>query len=430
MESSVLWELILLAVCLVLSAFFSSSETAFIALPRARLIHLINIGRPRAQLVDKLIREPGKLLATVLLSNNLVNTAAAALGTAVALKLIGDRFGEGLAVLAATFAVTTLLLIFSETLPKTVAWSRPETLAFAYARPLWLVGLVLSPAIWLLQGITRLFTRAIGITRSESEVSELEIRAMIEAGAQSGAVEQTEAELLDKVFRFGDQQVQQIMTPRTEIVWVAQGTTFEQFLTLYKEHSHTRFPVFGENIEDVQGALSNKDVLTALGQPGIRLGDIVTDLELRAAHFVPETKSVAETFAEMQQGGYGLTLAVDEFGGIAGLVTMKQMLEVIVGQVEEGVAPQQEYTAVDDNTFQVNAGMSILQANESLNLSLPEGEYQTVAGFILDRLGYIPEIGEIVEYENLKMTVRAMNGVRIEMVEVQRAATAPDGDGE
>lgn len=430
MESSVLWELILLAVCLVLSAFFSSSETAFIALPRARLIHLINIGRPRAQLVDKLIREPGKLLATVLLSNNLVNTAAAALGTAVALKLIGNRFGEGLAVLAATFVVTTLLLIFSETLPKTIAWSRPETLAFAYARPLWLVGLVLSPAVWLLQGIARLFTRALGITGSESEVSEGEIRALIEAGARSGSVEQTEAELLDKVFRFGDQQVQQIMTPRTEIVWVAQGTTFEQFLTLYKEHSHTRFPVFGENIEDVQGALSNKDVLTALGRPGIQLGDIVTDLELRAAHFVPETKSVAETFAEMQQGGYGLTLAVDEFGGIAGLVTMKQMLEVIVGQVEEGVAPQQEYTAVDDNTFQVNAGMSILQANESLNLSLPEGEYQTVAGFILDRLGYIPEIGEIVEYENLKMTVRAMNGVRIEMVEVQRAATAPDGDGE
>lgn len=430
MESSVLWELILLAVCLVLSAFFSSSETAFIALPRARLIHLINIGRPRAQLVDKLIREPGKLLATVLLSNNLVNTAAAALGTAVALKLIGNRFGEGLAVLAATFVVTTLLLIFSETLPKTIAWSRPETLAFAYARPLWLVGLVLSPAVWLLQGIARLFTRALGITGSESEVSEGEIRALIEAGARSGSVEQTEAELLDKVFRFGDQQVQQIMTPRTEIVWVAQGTTFEQFLTLYKEHSHTRFPVFGENIEDVQGALSNKDVLTALGQPGIRLGDIVTDLELRAAHFVPETKSVAETFAEMQQGGYGLTLAVDEFGGIAGLVTMKQMLEVIVGQVEEGVAPQQEYTAVDDNTFQVNAGMSILQANESLNLDLPEGEYQTVAGFILDRLGYIPEIGEIVEYENLKMTVRAMNGVRIEMVEVQRAAMAPDEAGE
>lgn len=430
MESSVLWELILLAVCLVLSAFFSSSETAFIALPRARLIHLINIGRPRAQLVDKLIREPGKLLATVLLSNNLVNTAAAALGTAVALKLIGNRFGEGLAVLAATFVVTTLLLIFSETLPKTIAWSRPETLAFAYARPLWLVGLVLSPAVWMLQGIARLFTRALGITGSESEVSEGEIRALIEAGARSGSVEQTEAELLDKVFRFGDQQVQQIMTPRTEIVWVAQGTTFEQFLTLYKEHSHTRFPVFGENIEDVQGALSNKDVLTALGRPGIQLGDIVTDLELRAAHFVPETKSVAETFAEMQQGGYGLTLAVDEFGGIAGLVTMKQMLEVIVGQVEEGVAPQQEYTAVDDNTFQVNAGMSILQANESLSLDLPEGEYQTVAGFILDRLGYIPEIGEIVEYENLKMTVRAMNGVRIEMVEVQRAATAPDGDGE
>ena len=425
MESSVLWELILLAVCLVLSAFFSSSETAFIALSRARLAHLINIGRPRAQLVERLIRQPERLLATVLLSNNLVNTAAAALGTAVALKLIGDRFGEGLAVLAATFVVTTLLLIFSETLPKTVAWSRPETLSFAYARPLWLVGIVLSPAVWLLRGITQLFTRAIGITGSESEVSEGEIRALIEAGARSGSVEQTEAELLDKVFRFGDQQVQQIMTPRTEIVWVEQGTTFEQFLNLYEKHSHTRFPVFRDSIEEVQGALSNKDVLTAMGRPGFQLGDIVTALPLRAALFVPETKSLAETFAEMQQGGYGLTLAVDEFGGIAGLITMKQMLEVIVGQVEEGVTPQPEYTALDDNTFQVNGGMSILQANENLNLDLPEGEYQTVAGFILDRLGYIPEVGEIVEYENLKMTVRAMNGVRIEAVTVQRAAAEP-----
>lgn len=435
MESSAIWELVLLVVCLVLSAFFSSSETAFIALPRARLMHLINIGRPRARLVGRLIEQPERLLATVLLSNNLVNTAAAALGTAIALKLLGNRFGEGVAVLAATVVVTTLLLIFSETLPKTIAWSRPEALTFAYARPLRMVQFALSPGVWLLGLITDAFTRMLGISGSESEVGEGEIRALIAAGARSGTVEQTEAELLDRVFRFGDQQVQEIMTPRTEIVWVEEGTTLEQFLIRYGQHSHTRFPVHQEgDMENVLGALSSKDVLIAMGKErdGVKLemGDSVTGLELRAAHFVPETKSVADTFAEMQQGGYGLTLAVDEFGGIAGLVTMKQMLEVIVGQVEEGAAPQEGYTAVDDNTFQFNAGMSILQARERLNLNLPEGEYQTVAGFILDQLGYIPEVGEIVEYESLKLTVRGMNGVRIELVEAQRAAGAAEGDGE
>ena len=422
METAALWNLILLGICLVLSAFFSSSETAFIALPRARLIHLLSIGRPRAELVDRMIRRPDRLLATVLLSNNLVNTAAAALGTAVALSLIED---DRLAVLAATVGVTTLLLIFSETLPKTIAWNRSEMVAFAFSRPLSIVELVLSPAIRVLQLITSLFTRLLGVTNSTAEVSEAEIRSLIEAGARSGAVEQTEAELLDKVFRFGDQQVRQIMTPRTEIVWVEQGTTLGQFLTLYSEHSHTRFPVYEDTMENVVGVLSNKDVLLNLGK--MQLEDSVTDV-LREAYFVPETKAVGDTFSEMQQGGYGLVLTVDEFGGIAGVVTLKQMLEVIVGEVgDESDEPDEDYTPLDENTFQLNASMSILQANEKLNLALPEGEYQTVAGFILDCLGYIPEAGEIVEYGKLKLTVRSMSGVRIEDVVVQIAAAAGEG---
>ena len=422
METAALWNLILLGICLVLSAFFSSSETAFIALPRARLIHLLSIGRPRAELVDRMIRRPDRLLATVLLSNNLVNTAAAALGTAVALSLIED---DRLAVLAATVGVTTLLLIFSETLPKTIAWNRSEMVAFAFSRPLSIVELVLSPAIRVLQLITFLFTRLLGVTNSTAEVSEAEIRSLIEAGARSGAVEQTEAELLDKVFRFGDQQVRQIMTPRTEIVWVEQGTTLGQFLTLYSEHSHTRFPVYEDTMENVVGVLSNKDVLLNLGK--MQLEDSVTDV-LREAYFVPETKAVGDTFSEMQQGGYGLVLTVDEFGGIAGVVTLKQMLEVIVGEVgDESDEPDEDYTPLDENTFQLNASMSILQANEKLNLGLPEGEYQTVAGFILDCLGYIPEAGEIVEYGKLKLTVRSMSGVRIEDVVVQIAAAAGEG---
>ncbi|MCY4366926.1 MAG: hemolysin family protein [Chloroflexi bacterium] len=416
MESDDLGRLILLVICLGLSAFFSSSETAFIALPRARLLHLISTGRANAKLVERLIQRPERLLATVLLSNNLVNTAAAALGTAIALSLIEN---EGVAVLVATGGVTLLLLIFSETLPKTVAWNRSEALALAYARPLSIVEFVLSPGVKVLQLITNLFTRMLGITSSTNAVSEGEIRTLIEVGAQTGAVEQTEAELLDKVFRFGDQQVQEIMTPRTEIVWVEEGTTLRNFLSLYAERNHTRFPVFEGDTENVKGVLSNKDVLLALGKDELGLEDSVTSL-LRDAHFVPETKTVADTFSEMQQAGYGLVLTVDEFGGIAGLVTLKQMLEVIVGQVDEERGESNEgYSQVDENTYRLDASTTILQARDRFNLNFPEGDYQTVAGFILDRLGYIPEAGEIVQYESLTVTVRSMSGVRIEEVLVQ-----------
>lgn len=402
--------------CLVLSAFFSSSETAFIALPRARLIHLLHIGRPKAALVDRMVKRPEKLLATVLLSNNLVNTAAASLGTALALSLITD---ETVAVLVATAAVTLLLLIFSESLPKTIAWNRSETVAFAFARPLSIVAIVLSPPIRALQGVIYLFTKLLRVNYSTSELSEEEIRSLIAVGAQSGVVEPAEAELLEKVFRFGDQQIQEIMTPRTEIVSVEQGTTLEQFLKLYSQHSHSRFPVYEGEIENVVGVLSNKDVLLALGRGNLQPEDSATDL-LREAYFVPETKTVGSTFSEMRLNGYGLVLTVDEFGGISGVVTLKKMLEVIVGQVgDEGNLPEEEYTSLGENSFRVNAGMSVLEANQKMNLKLPEGEYQTVAGFLLDRLGYIPESGEILEYRDWTFTVRRMNGVRIEEVEIQ-----------
>ncbi len=425
MESEDLGKLALLVVCLGLSAFFSSSETAFIALSRARLLHLISIGRRNARVVERLISHPERLLATVLLSNNLVNTAAASLGTAIALNMIEN---EGLAVIVSTVGVTLLLLIFSETLPKTVAWNRAEMLAFAYARPLTMVELALSPGVRVLQAITNAFTRIMGITNSTAEVSEGEIRTLIEVGAQTGAVEQTEAELLNKVFRFGDQKVQEIMTPRTEIVWVEQGMSLQNFLALYAQYNHTRFPVYAGDTENVVGILSNKDVLLALGRGQMELEDSVTDL-LRDAYFVPETKTVADTFSEMQEGGHGLVLTVDEFGGIAGLVTLKQNLSVIVGQVdEERDEEAEEFSEIDENTYRLNASMTIISANERLNLDLPEGDYQTVAGFILDRLGYIPEAGEILEYGSLKLTVRSMNGVRIEEVLAQRVPSLTAGE--
>ena len=423
MDSSDVWRLALLCLCLVLSGFFSGSETALIALSRARLTHLVSIGQPGASRVARLIQRPEKFLATVLLSNNLVNTAVAVLGTSLVVTSMGNTSE---AVLLSTLGVTLVLLIFGETIPKTISWRRSETVAFAVSRPLTFVEFILTPGTRLLQALSSLCNRLLGITGAAPEIGEEEIRTLISVGAQSGVVAQNEAELLEKVFRFGDRQMREIMTPRPEIIWLERGITLENFLALYAQHSHTRFPVYEGSTENVVGILSSKDVLQALGPGKLLPQDSLAGL-MRPAYFVPETKAVGDTFSEMQKTGHGLVLTVDEFGGIAGLATSKQLLEIIVGQVgDEGAAPEEVYTPLDEHTFRLDASVGIAEINDELDLGLPEGDYQTVAGFVLDNLGRIPDRGDVVEYDSLRLTVMAMSGVRIDSVEVRRVRADQD----
>ena len=417
MDAGDSWRLALLVVCLGLSGFFSASETAFIALPRARLMHLVRSGRSGADRVSHIIQRPERFLATVLLGNNLVNTAAAALATVLALNLITN---QGLSVLVATAGVTTFLLLFGETVPKNIAWRRSEKVAFAVSRPIRLVELTLSPMVTLLQLFSTMTNRALGISASTPQIGEEEIRTMIAAGAQTGAVDAGEAALLEKVFRFGDRQIREIMTPRPEIVWIENGDNLERFLEVYSEHTHTRFPVYEGSMENVLGVLSVKDILSGMkGLKSEASGPVTKDL--RPAFFVPETKSVSETFNVMREGGHSAVLTVDEFGGIAGLATLKQMMAVIVGQMgDEGSAPEETVTALGRDAFLMDAGLAISDINEELGLGIPEGDYQTLAGFILDRMGRIPDVGDVLEFGDLRFTVRNMERVRIEEVELRR----------
>ncbi|MEC8858121.1 MAG: hemolysin family protein [Chloroflexota bacterium] len=419
MDAGDSWRLALLVLCLGLSGFFSASETAFIALPRARLMHLVRSRRPGADRVSNIIQRPERFLATVLLGNNLVNTAAAALATVLALNLITNK---SLSVLAATAGVTTFLLLFGETVPKNIAWRRSEQVAFAVSRPVRIVELTLSPIVTLLQYFSTMTNRALGISSPAPPIGEEEIRTMIAAGAQTGTVEASEAALLEKVFRFGDRQMREIMTPRPEIVWVEHGDSLDEFLAVYTEHTHTRFPVFNGFMENVVGVLSVKDVLA--GIEGLESGGVTG--QLQPAFFVPETKSVSETFNVMREGGHSVVLLVDEFGGIAGLATIKQMMAVIVGQMgDEGVAPEEPVTDLGRGAFRMDAGLAISDINEELGLEIPEGDYQTLAGFILDRLGGIPEVGDVMEFGDLRITIIAMERVRIEEVELRRLDSGP-----
>ena len=406
----------LLFLCILLSAFFSSSEAAFLSVQRVKVRHMVSTGVAGARRMASMTEHPERLLPTVLLGNNLVNTAAAALGTTVALTLINDT---GTAILAATIGVTVLLLIFGETLPKTVAVRHPERVALLYAIPLQWMERLLFPLARVLQGITLLVvSRLTGGVSQRALVTEEEIKVLISLGRETGVVEHAEAEMLGKVFRFGDRQVQEVMTPRTEIVWIEQGMTLAQFLEVSAQQYHSRFPMYGENMDNVLGILSVRDVVQAMVQGNLQPTDSITH-RVRPAPFVPETKLVGPLLAEMREQGNRLVMVADEFGGVAGLVTVEQLVDEIVGRMrEEGGVVEEEFRVIDEHTLQVNGSMRIDEANEQLELNLPEGEYETVAGFLLERLGRIPQEGEELDYNGLRLVVTQMRGVKIEKVTI------------
>ncbi len=419
-DTSNIYLAIMLAVSVALVAFFNSAEAGLISVSRVRIRYLAEQGSRAAQAANRVLDQPEKLFATISVTVNALIIFGSAVGTALAINLWGRH---GTVLLLAPLALTVFIVIIGETTPKTLAASAAERWALVVARPISGVMWLETYLIYFFTLLPRWIIRLMGGPRTfwTPSVTEGELRMLIRLGEEEGALEAGEANLLEKVFHFGDRQVQEMMVPRTEIVWVEEGATVKDFLDLYAENSHSRFPVFRESKDNVVGVLYIKDVLAAQAQGRLPEQASVTQ-NLRPPYFVPETKSVSSTFTEMQKSGHGLVLMVDEFGGISGLASLEMLLEVIVGDVTEGSeATDDTYTSVNENTFRVDAGASISDVNAALDLELPEGDYQTLAGFVLDRLGRIPQAGEVVEYRDLKLTVKEMSGVKIEMVEVQRA---------
>ena len=404
--------LALLLVCLVLSAFFSSSETAFTSLQRIRLEHMVETDVKGAKRVARMIKRPRRLLSTILLGNNFVNTAAAALATYLAVKYWPEH-----GLLIATIGVTIVLLIFGETTPKTIATQHAERLSILYARPIEIISWLFTPFVFVLSRITSVFSKlAGGAPVPRSLASEGEIRTMISVGHKEGTVEKEEAEMLHNVFDFGNRPVREVMVPRPEVVAIEQGAKLSEFLNLYTESPLSRFPVYQENMDNVVGILSVKDVLMAQAKGSITNDSIIDEL-VRPAYFTPETKPIGELFTEMRDKNYRMTVVVDEYGGTAGIVSLSRLLEEIVGPVGDELAEaEKDYEAINEYTFQIDGGMRIEEANEEMDLKLPEGDYETVAGFALHLLGHIPRQGEQLRYKGMKLVITKMRGVKIEEI--------------
>ena len=421
---------VLLVVCFVLSAFFASSEIALFFLQRVKVEHLVSTGVRGAERVSRMLDRPDRLLSIILLGNNLVNTAAAALATVLAVSIWRSHgWQEEGGILVATISVTIILLIFGETIPKTLAIRYTERLAILFARPIeWLLWVLLPFVValsWIASGLSKMLG---GTPVPRSLASEEEIRNMITVGHREGTVEDSEARMLHKVFDFGDRRVREVMVPRPEVVAIEQGSKVAEFLSLYAQFPRSRFPVFNENMDNVVGILAIKDALMAQAKEAINQQSPIDEL-LRPAYFTPETKLISELFNEMRDSNFRMAVVVDEFGGTAGIVMLSRLVEEIVGEVgDELTMVEKDYEAINAYTFEIDGGMRIEEANEEMGLELPEGEYETVAGFVLNLLRRIPRPNEQIVYKDMKLVVSEMRGVKIEKIVLTRGGYAATTD--
>lgn len=418
--------LVLFGACLLLSAFFSSSETALFSMQKVRLKSMVDNQVKGSKMVAELVDQPAKLLSTILLGNNLVNVAAAAIATTLAIKYLPEDQG----VLVATACTTVVLLIFSETVPKTIATQHSEKLSLTYARPLKMISWLFSPLVIILSGIASFFSKLMGgssIRKTFFSVSE--IRTMISAGQQEGEVKESEAELLHDVFDFFNLTVREVMVPRPDVDAIERGSTLADFRSTFIRAPRSRFPVFEENMDNVVGILATKEVFQAQAMGTMSELSPIDEL-IRPALFTPETKHVHELLNEMRGTNNHIAIVVDEFGGTAGIVSLTGLAEEIVGETGDELSPlKEEYQKIDENTFLIDGRMRIDEANRELGLELPENtDYETIAGFVLSILGHIPKVKEQVQYKNMRLVVTKMRGLGIMEVQVTKEGDVPYKD--
>ena len=409
--------LAVLVVLLLLSAFFSGSETALFAANRLRMRQLSEEGNKRASLVVRLLEDPAKLLTTLLVGNNIVNVAVSVLTTALFVAWFGAERGTVYAIVL----VTTVLLVIGEITPKTFAAKYADRIAQWVSAPIRWVGAALYPLIRVLSAVSYILVRPLGgrVNLASPLVTEDEIRLLIKMGEEEGVIQEDEREMIHSIFEWGDTVARVVMTPRIDIVAVEDTSPLDQVLRVVLEEGHSRIPVFHETIDQVAGVLYVKDLLSHLkaGRLAVQAGEL-----MRPAYFIPETKRLDEVFREMRRKKVHMAIVLDEYGGTAGLVTIEDLLEEIVGPIldEFDVDEEKQIETVDARTTLVNGRMSVEEVNEFLGLELPVEDVDTIGGFVYRLLGHIPVQGETVPFDGLDISVERVEGNRITKIRIAR----------
>lgn len=426
MEFKELIESASLVVLLFLSAFFSGSETALMSVDRVKIRHLMQEGNQKAKIVDRLWSRPDRLLVTILLGNNLVNIAASSIATVLAIDIFGTK-GVGIA----TGLVTLFVLIFGEITPKSFANKEAEKFSMKVARYIEIFYYILSPVIELLTFITDFMIKKTGDGKRNKEkpfVSEEVIRRFLAVGEREGIIESDEKQMINSIFEFDDTSVKEIMVPRIDMICVEINSSLNQLINIVIDMGLSRIPVYNGTIDNIVGLVYAKDLLNLLKNDAVE--DDIQKI-MRPAYYIPESKKVNNLLTELRKEKIHMAIILDEYGGTAGLVTIEDLLEEIVGDIQDEYDEEESLIKmINEDEILIDGRADIDEINELLDISLPEEDYETISGFILSMLGYVPENDEGIEFENLEIIVEKVTQRRISKVRIKRSPDSKEQEEE
>ncbi len=417
MDPSQLVQIFILILLIGGSAFFSASETALMSISKIDARHLVDQNVKGAKRIARLIEDPNKLLGSILVGNNLVNILASSLATVLAIDLFQEK-GAGIA----TGVMTFLILIFGEITPKSLSTQNNIKVALRVAPGISVVVFLCSFVVKILMFIANIIIRLFGgkIDTNKPFITEDELKTIVTVSHEEGVIETQEKEMIYNVFSFGDSYAKDVMIPRTDMVAIDLNATYEDILTLYKEEQFSRMPVYSESFDNIVGVIYVKDLLLR----HVDRNTFKVEHFLRNVHFIHEFKRIDELFKEMRSRKIGMAVVVDEYGGTAGLITMEDLIEEIVGDIDDEYdITENDFIEVSETEYLIDGSFRINEFNEKLNLDISSNEFDSIGGFIIGLLDRFPNENETISFENITFKVEDTYNNRINKLRVLLADT-------
>lgn len=409
---SIAIRLVVIIILLGLSAFFSSSETALTTVNKIRIRTLAEAGNQSAVWVMKLGEDQGRMLSAILIGNNVVNLSASSMLTVLATEVFGSRAAG-----AATGILTLLILIFGEITPKTIATLEAEKNALRFGHIIYVLMVLMTPVIvavnWMSFGVLKALN--VDPSKQGDDMTEDELRTIVEVGHEKGVIESEEKEMINNVFDLGDSVATDIMVPRIDMTFININAGFDELLQVFREERYTRLPVYEETTDNVVGIINIKDMLLIEDREHFSIAD-----HLRQPLYTFESKKLSELMVEMRQTSNNIVIVLDEYGATAGLITLEDILEEIVGDIrdEYDEDEEDELIQLSDGQYLVEGAMKLDDLNHKLNLELTSEDYDSVGGWVIDRLEHLPAQGEEVEWEGVRLVVEQVEKNRIDKIHI------------
>ena len=410
MDSSDYIQLLSLILLIGLSAFFSSAETALTTVNKIRIRNLAEAGDKSAVTLTKVLEDQGKMLSAILVGNNVVNLTASSMSTTLAMNIWSNK-----AVGIATGVLTLVILVFGEISPKTISTLYSEKISLKYAKIIYLFMTVMTPVIYAVNVLSSGFLRLVHVdpNRKQEAITEDELRTIVEVSHEEGVIESEEKKIINNVFDFGDSVAKDIMVPRIDMAMVEVGATYDELIDIFREEKYTRMPVYEETTDNVIGIINMKDVLLIDRNEEFHVRDL-----LREPLYTYEYKNTAELMVEMRQTSNNMIIVLDEYGATAGMITLEDLLEEIVGEIrdEYDEDEEQELVEVGPGEYVVEGSMKLDDLNDQLDLELESEDYDSIGGLIIGQLDRLPEEGESVVCDGIRLVVDRLDKNRIDRV--------------